>query len=129
MNKDGYVKIIGSVDKGSIDIHKLNQIMEDYNIVPYFKFKEKDEIIEIDLIDMVDNNSWINDTIFPKTCDLAFTVKLPLRYIPKRVLTYNKNFDKMIFSIFHKLTGKMIFTVHINDITRREIERLELKGL
>ena len=37
MNKDGYVKIIGSVDKGSIDIHKLNQVMEDYNIVPLIK--------------------------------------------------------------------------------------------
>lgn len=125
MNKTGYVKIVGNVDKNSVDIDELNARMANYNITPFLKFKKDDEIVEIDLIDVEANNSWIHDSIFPPTVDYLFSLPLPLRYVPKRILLNYQKFDKMVFSIFHQMSGKVVFEVLISDIARRAIDELD----
>ena len=125
MNKTGYVKIVGNVDKNSVDIDELNARMVNYNITPFLKFKKNDEIVEIDLIDVEANNSWIHDSIFPPTVDYLFSLPLPLRYVPKRILLNYQKFDKMVFSIFHQMSGKVVFEVLISDIARRAIDELD----
>lgn len=124
MNRLGYVKVIGNVDKPAVDIDELNTRMVDYNITPFLKFKKDDDIVEIDLIDVESNNSWIHDSIFLVDVEPISNLTLPLKYIPKRILTHNQRFNKMVFSIFHQMSGKVVFEVLISDIARKAIDEL-----